>query len=65
MHLVVEDFGLADSPRNCWEDLVVDRLLAIDCCLGPWVDYSWLAFVGCWGLAGWDSFAVQTPIPME
>ena len=65
VHLVVEDFGLADLSRHCWEDLVVDRLLAVDCCLGSRVSYSWLALVGYWGLAGWDGFAVQTPVPME
>ena len=65
VHLVIEDFGLAGSLWHCWEDLVVDRLLAADCCLGSRVGYSWLALVGYWGLAGWDGFAVQTPVPME
>ena len=27
--------------------------------------FSWLALVGYWGLAGWDGFVVQTPVPME
>ena len=65
VHLVVEDFGLASSPRHCWEDLVVDRLLAVDWFLGSKVGYSWLSLVGYWGLAGWDYFVVQTPVPME
>ena len=65
MHLVVEDFGLAGSPWHCWEDLVVDRLPVVGCCLGSKLGYLWLAFVGYWGLAGWDGFAVQTPVPME
>ena len=65
VHLVVEDFGLASSPRHCWEDSVVDHLAVVDCCLGSGVDYSWLALVGYWGLAGWDGFVVQTPVPLE
>ena len=47
------------------EGLVVDHLPAVDCCLGSEVSYSWLALVGYWGLAGWDSLVVQTPVPME
>ena len=65
VHLVIEDFGLAGSPWHCWEDLVVDRLPAVDCFLGFRVSYSWLSLVGCWGLAGWDGFVMQTPVPME
>ena len=34
VHLVVEDFGLASFSRHYWEDLVVDRLLVVDCFLG-------------------------------
>ena len=37
----------------------------VDCCLGFGVGYSWLALVGYWGQAGWDSFAVRTLVPME
>ena len=65
VHLVVEDFGLAGSPQHCWEDLVVDHLPVIDYYLGSWLSYFWLALIGYWGLAGWDSFVVQTPVPME
>ena len=65
VHLVMEDFGLAGFPRHCWEDLVVDRLPMVDCCLGSGVSYSYLSLVGYLGLASWDSFAVQTPVPME
>ena len=65
VHLVIEDFGVTGLPQHCWEDLVVDCLLEVDCCLGSKVGYSWLALVGYWGLAGWDGFVVQTPIPME
>ena len=65
VHLVAEYFGLVGLPQYCWEDLVVDRLLVVDCCLGSGVGYSWLALVGYWGLAGWDNFAVQTPVPTE
>ena len=46
VHLVVEDFGLAGSPQDCWEDLVVDCLLVVDCCLGFKVSYSWLSLIG-------------------
>ena len=63
--MVAEDFGLAGLPRNCWEDLVVDRLPTVDCCLRFRFGYSWLALVGYWGLAGWDGFVVQTLVPME
>ena len=62
VHLVVEDFGLAGLPRHCWEDLVVDHLLVVDYCLGSGVSCFWIALVGYWGLAGWDSFAMQTPV---
>ena len=65
VHLVVEDFGLVGLSRHCWEDLVVDRLPVVGCCLGSRVGYSWLSLVGYWGLVGWDGFAVQTPILME
>ena len=65
VHLVVEDFGLAGSLWHCWEDLVVDHLPMIGCCLGSGVSYSWLSLVGYWGLAGWDGFSMQTPIPMK
>ena len=65
VHLVIENFGLAGLLRHYWEDLVVDLLPVVDCCLGSGVGYSWLALVGYWGLAGWYSFAVQTPVPME
>ena len=65
VHLLIEDFGLAGSPRHCWKDLVVDRLLAVGCCLGFGLIYSWPALVGYWGLTGWDGFFVQTPVPTE
>ena len=65
VHLVVEDFGLADLPQHYWEYLVVECLPVVGCCLGFEVGYSWLALVGYWGLAGWDGFVVQTHIPME
>ena len=65
VHLVVEDFGPTDFPWHCWEDLLVDHLPVIDCFLGSRVSYSWLSLVGYWGLDGWYSFAVQTPVPME
>ena len=65
VHLVVEDFGLAGSLRHCWEEWVVEHLLAVDCFLDSRVGYSWLSLVGCWGLVGWDDFAVQTPVPIE
>ena len=65
VHLVDEGFGLDGLPQYCWEDLVVDRILVVGCCLGSGVGYSWLALVGYWGLASWDDFVVQTPVPME
>ena len=65
VHLIIEDIGWASSLWHCWEDLVVDRLPAVDFCLGSEVGYSWLTLVGYWGLAGWDGFVVQTPVPME
>ena len=65
VHLVVEDFGLVGLPWHCWEDLVVDRLPVVDCYLSFGVDYSWLALVDYSGLACWDGFVVQTPVPME
>ena len=40
VHLVIEDFGLVGSPRHFWEDLVVNHLPAVDCCLGSGVDNS-------------------------
>ena len=40
VHLVMEDFGLDILLWHCWEGLVVDRLPAVDCCLGFGVDYS-------------------------
>ena len=43
--------------------LVVDHLLVVDYWLGSGVGCFWLALVGYWGLAGWDVFAVQTPVP--
>ena len=39
VHLVVEDFGLAHLP-HCWEGLVVDHLLVVDCFLSSGVGYS-------------------------
>ena len=60
--MVAEDFGLASLPRHCWEGLVVDRLPAVDYCLGFGLGYFWLSRVGYWGLAGWDGFAMQTPV---
>ena len=65
MHFAAEDFALAVLPWHCWEGLVVDRLPVIDCFLGPRLSYFWLSLVGYWGLAGWDGFVVQTPVPME
>ena len=65
VHLAMEDFGLADLPQQCWEGLVVDRLLVVDCFLGSGVNYFRLALVGYWGLAGWDGFVVQTLVPKE
>ena len=56
--MVVEDFGLAGFPRHCWEDLVVDHLPVVDCCLGFRLGYFWISLDGYWGLAGWDGFAV-------
>ena len=58
-------FGRVSSLRHCWEDFLVDRLPTVDCCLGSRVGYSWISLVGYWGMAGWDDFVVQTPIPME
>ena len=63
--MFVEDFGLVGSPQHCWENFVVDRLPMVGCFLGSGIGYSWLALVGYWGLAGWDGFVVQTPVPME
>ena len=65
VHLVAEDFVLASLPQHCWEDLVVDCLLAVDYCLGSGLGYFWLNLVGYWGMAGWDGFAVQTAVPLE
>ena len=73
VHLVVRGFGLVNLPWHCWEGLVVDCLpvvgyflgCGVDYCLGFGVSYFWLALVGYWGLASWDSFVVQTPIPTE
>ena len=65
VHLVVKYFGLANLPWHCWEDSVVDHLPAVGCFLGSGLVYSWLSLVGYWGQAGWDGFAMQTPIPME
>ena len=65
VHLVVEDFGMTSLLQHCWEDLVVDLLPAVDCCLGSRIDYSWLSLVGYWGLVGWDGFVVKTLVPME
>ena len=65
VHLVLEDFGLASLPQNCWEDFVVDLLPTVDYCLGSGISYSWLSLVGYWGLTGWGFFVVQTPVPTE
>ena len=51
VHLVVEDFGLAGSPRHYWEDLVVDCLPAVDCCLGSKLGYCLLSLVA---LHNWE-----------
>ena len=40
VHLVVEDFGMVGFPQHYWEDLVVDRLPVVDCCLSFRVGYS-------------------------
>ena len=52
VHLVIEDFGLADLLQHYWGDLVVDHLPNVDYFLGFGVRYFWLALVGYWGLAG-------------
>ena len=65
IHLVVEGFGLAGLLQHCWEGLFVDRLPALDCCLGFGVGYSYLALDGYWGLASWDGFVVQTLVPSK
>ena len=49
--MVTEDFGLVDFPWHCWEDLVVDRLPAVDYLFGSRVDYSYISLVGYLGLA--------------
>ena len=45
--------------------MVVDHLPAVDYWLGSGVCCFWLALFGYWGLAGWDGFVVQTPVPTE
>ena len=65
VHSIVGGFGRVGLLWHCWEGLVVDRLPTVDYWLGSKVDCFWLALVGYWGMAGWDGFVVQTPIPTE
>ena len=65
VRLVMGDFGQVSFPWHCWVGLVVDHLPAVNYWLGFGVDYSDPALVDYWGLAGWDGYVVQTPVPME
>ena len=65
VHFVVGGFGLAGLPWPCWEGSVVDCLPAVGYCLGYGTSYFELSLIDCWGQAGWDSFVVQTLVPME
>ena len=45
VQFVVGGFGWVGLLWPCWEDLVVDHLPAVDCCLGYRLDYLWPTLV--------------------